>query len=131
VSTRLKRPAFWRHLALTLALVAFQGYLAYNVVSGQFGIENQKVMLAEIDELKGQSGALAADIEATSHRVQLFTSTRLDPDILTERARALLLMSQADDLVVMVDTATGKPISGSYDELAASQLTDEIEAGID
>jgi len=131
VSTRLKRPAFWRHLALTLALVAFQGYLAYNAVSGQFGVENQKVMLAEIGELKARSSALAADIEATHHRVQLFTSTRLDPDILTERARALLLMSQADDLLVMVDTATGKPISGSYDELAASQLTDEIEAGID
>ena len=131
MSTRLKRPSFWRHLALTLALVAFQGYLGYNVVSGQFGIESQKVMLGQIEELKARSAALGAEIDATMHRVELFNSSRLDPDILTERARALLSMSQPDDIIVMVDTTTGKPISGSYDELAASQLTDEIEVGID
>ena len=131
MSTRLKRPSFWRHLALTLVLIAFQGYLAYNVVSGQFGVENNKVMAGEIEELKARSGALAAEIEATSHRVALFNSTRLDPDILTERARALLSMSQADDVIVMVDAQTGKPLSGSYDALAASELTDEIEVGID
>ena len=131
MSTRLKRPSFWRHLALTVALVAFQGYLGYNVVSGQFGVENQKVMLADIGELKARSAALAAEIEATTHRVQLFNSSKLDPDILTERARALLSMSQADDILVMVDSRTGKPLSGSYDALAASKLTDEIEAGID
>jgi cell division protein FtsB len=131
MTTRLKRPAFWRHLALTLALVAFQAYLGYNVLGGQFGIESQKVMLGQIETLKAQSAALEAEIDATHHRVQLFNSSQLDPDILTERARALLSMSQADDVIIMVDTKTGKPISGSYDELAASQLSGEIEAGID
>lgn len=131
MSTRLKRPSFWRHLALTAVLIAFQAYLGYNVVSGQFGVESQKVMLGQIEELKARSGALAAEIDATNHRVQLFNSSKLDPDILTERARALLSMSQADDIIVMVDTTTGKPITGSYDPLAASQLTEEIEVGID
>jgi cell division protein FtsB len=130
MSTRLKRPSFWRHLAITAALIAFQGYLGYNVVSGQFGIESQKVMLVEIEELKARSGALAAVIEATHHRVQLFNAKSLDPDILTERARALLSMSQEDDILVMVGL-DGKPLGGSYDALAASQLTDEIEIGID
>ena len=77
MSTRLKRPSFWRHLALTLVLIAFQGYLAYNVVSGQFGVENNKVMAGEIEELKARSGALAAEIEATSHRVALFNQGRI------------------------------------------------------
>jgi cell division protein FtsB len=131
MSTRLKRPSFWRHLALTVALIAFQAYLGYNVVSGQFGIESQKVMLGQIEELKARSATLAAEVDATHHRVQLFNASRLDPDILTERARALLSMTQADDVLVMVDARTGKPLSGSYDELAASQLSGEIEAGID
>lgn len=131
LSTRLKRPAFWRHLLLTAVLIAFQGYLGYNVVSGQFGIESQKIMVVQIEELKAKSAALAADIEATQHRVALFNSSRLDPDILTERARALLSMGQADDLVVMIDLQTGKPITSSYDELAASQLSDIIEVGVD
>lgn len=131
MSTRLKRPAFWRHLLLTAVLIAFQAYLGYNVLGGQFGIESQKIMLVQIEDLKAKSSALAADIDATTHRVALFNSNRLDPDILTERARALLSMGQADDVIVMVDAKTGKPISGSYDELAASQLSDKIEVGID
>ena len=131
MSTRLKRPSFWRHLALTLVLIAFQGYLAYNVVSGQFGVESNKVMGGEIEELKARSGALAAEIEATSHRVALFNSTRLDPDILTERARALLSMAQADDIVIMTDIRTGKPIVGSSTSSTTDELTGIIEDGID
>jgi cell division protein FtsB len=129
--TRLKRPSFWRQLAVAASLVAFQGYLAFNVVSGQFGIESQKEMHAEIEELKAQSGALQAEIDAFSHRVALFDSARLDPDIVSERARALLSMAQPDDIIVMVDPATGKPISGSFDGLAETQLSGIIEDGVD
>ncbi len=69
--TRLKRPAFWRHVALALGLIAFQGYLGYSVVTGQFGIESQDVLEAEIDELGAKSGALQAEIELVpaSHRL--------------------------------------------------------------
>jgi cell division protein FtsB len=131
MSTRLKRPSFWRQLLLTAALLAIQGYLGYNVLSGQFGIESHKRMLAEIGELKAKSAALQAEIDDYRHRTALFTPQRLDPDIVSERARALLSMVQPDDLIVMVDTATGKPIRSSFDALAAEQLTDNIEDGID
>ncbi|RYD49006.1 MAG: hypothetical protein EOP60_14655 [Sphingomonadales bacterium] len=49
-------------------------------------------------------------------------SRRLDPDIITERARALLNMANADDIVVMVDPISGKPLSGSFQELSEDQL---------
>jgi cell division protein FtsB len=130
MSTRLKRPSFWRQLLLTGALVALQAYLGYNVLSGQFGIESQRRMTAEIGELKARSAALKAEIDAYRHRTALFTPQRLDPDIVTERARALLSMAQADDIIVMVDSA-GKPIHSSFDALAAEQLTGIIEDGID
>jgi cell division protein FtsB len=131
MSTRLKRPWFWRQLLLTAALIAIQGYLGYNVLSGQFGIESHKRMLAEIGELKAKSAALQAEIDDYRHRTALFTPQRLDPDIVSERARALLSMAQPDDLIVMVDVTTGKPIRSSFDALAAEQLTDIIEDGID
>jgi len=129
--TRLKRPSIWRQLAFTAALVALQGYLGYNVVSGQFGIESQKQMQGEISELKAKSAALQAEIDATKHRSALFTPQRLDPDIVSERARALLSMSQPDDLIVMVDPKTGKLVHSSFDQLAAEQLSTIIEDGID
>lgn len=129
--TRLKRPSFWRQLLFAGSLVAFQGYLGFNVVSGQFGIESQKQMRAEIEELKARSGALQAELDVYRQRVALFDPARLDPDIVSERARALLSMAQPDDIVVMVDPASGKPISGSSGELTETQSSDIIEDGID
>lgn len=131
MSTRLKRPSFWRQLALAGLLIAFQGYLGFNVLSGQFGIESHKQMQAEIGAQNARSAALQAEIDAYRHRVTLFTPQRLDPDIVSEQARALLSMSQPDDLIVMVDRRDGKPIHSSSDLLAADQLTDIIGDGID
>lgn len=125
--TRLKRPAFWRHVALALGLIAFQGYLGYSVVTGQFGIESQDALEIEIGELGAQSAALQAEIDSYRHRIELFQSTKLDPDLVTERARALLAMAQADDLLVMVDPTTGKPIVGSNTASTTDQLSSLIE----
>ncbi|HQZ13737.1 MAG TPA: septum formation initiator family protein [Devosia sp.] len=131
MSTRLKRPSFWRQLLFAGALLALQGYLGYSVVSGQFGIESQEQLHVEISELKAKSFALQAQIDSMRHRTSLFTPQTLDPDIVSERARALLSVSQADDRIIMVDVSTGKPIYSSFDESAASQLTGEIPADVD
>ena len=131
MSTRLKRPSFWRQLLLAAGLIAVQGYLGYNVLSGQFGIESQRRMQIEIGELSAKSAALAAEISDYRHRAALFTPQRLDPDIVSERARALLSMAQPDEVIVMIDAHSGKPIRSSFDALAAEQLTDIIEDGVD
>lgn len=126
--TRLKRPALWRPLAMTLALLGFQGYLGFSAIGGQFGMESHTQILLDIDQLKGQSAALQAEIDAYRHRATLMDTRRLDPDIVTERARALLNMANADDIIVMVEPSTGKPLSGKFQELAGDELTRLIEA---
>jgi cell division protein FtsB len=131
MSTRLRRPSIWRQLLITAALVAFQGYLGWNAIGGNFGIESQKMMKAEIVDLKVQSAALQAEIDAYRHKVDLFDPNKLDPDLLTERARALLSMAQIGDMVVMVDPRTGKPVYGSLPSSTEIQAMPEIEAGID
>src|ERR1700710_873815 len=109
MSTRLRRPSLWRQLAVTAALLAFQGYLGWSAINGNYGIEGRKLMLVDIVGLKVQSGALSAEIDAYRHKVSLFDPKKLDPDILTEKARALLSMAQIGDMVVMVDPVTGEP----------------------
>jgi len=131
MSTRLKRPPFWRHLGLSLVLIAFQTYLGYSFFTGQFGVESQDVLEKEIEELGATSAALTAEISSYRHRISLFKSTSLDPDLVSERARALLSMSEPDDYVVMVDPETGKPASGSGAASTINQLKTEIERGID
>ena len=126
--TRLKRPAFWRPLALTVTLLGFQGYLGYSAISGQFGIENRDDILADIEILEDRSAALQAEIDAYRHRVSLMNPRHLDPDIVTERARALLNMANADDILVMVNQDTGQPISGQFVELIDDELISIIQA---
>jgi cell division protein FtsB len=131
MSTRLRRPSIWRGLLVTAGLLAFQGYLGWSAVVGNFGIESQKVMKADIVDLKVQSAALQAEIDAYRHKIDLFNPHRLDPDILTERARALLSMAQIGDMVVMVDPETGKPVSGSIVTSTENEAMPKIEVGID
>lgn len=127
-TTRLKRPAIWRPLAMTVALLGFQGYLAFSAIGGQFGIENRAQILLDIDQLKARSAALQAEIDDYRHRSTLMDPRRLDPDIVTERARMLLNMANADDVLVMVDGSTGKPISSKFQELTTDELMSIIEA---
>lgn len=126
--TRLKRPPFWRPLALTVTLLAFQGYLGYSAISGQFGIESREGILADIEILQDRSSALQAEIDAFEHRVALMNPRHLDPDLITERARALLNMAHSDDILVMVHPENGKPISGQFVELIDDQLISIIQA---
>jgi cell division protein FtsB len=131
MSTRLRRPSVWRSLLIMAGLVAFQGYLGWSAIGGNFGIESQKLMKADIVDLKGQAAALQAEIDAYRHKVNLFDPSKLDPDILTERARALLSMAQVGDMVVMVDPLTGKPVVSSSPSSTEIGSMPEIEAGID
>ncbi len=126
--TRLKRPPIWRPLGLTVALLAFQGYLGYSAISGQFGIENREQIIADIQVLEDKSSALQAEIDAFRHRNSLMNPKHLDPDLVTERARALLNMAHADDILVMVNPENGKPVSSKFVELIDSELMSIIEA---
>ena len=131
MSTRLRRPSLWRQLIVTAALIAFQGYLGWSAINGNYGLEGRKQMLSDISDLKAKSALLSAEMESYRHKVSLFDSKALDPDILTEKARALLSMAEVGDMVVMVDPATGKPLGGLQAASTDLQSMPKIESGID
>jgi cell division protein FtsB len=113
-------------VAVTGALLGFLGYLGYSAMSGQFGIESREDILADITVLSARSASLKAEIESYRHKVSLFDPRRLDPDILDERARALLNMAHPDDIIIMVDPASDQPKFSLQPKLAADQLTEII-----
>ncbi|HHG90120.1 MAG TPA: hypothetical protein ENJ90_06550 [Devosia sp.] len=104
MSTRFKRSTIYRHFLIGAALVTFQAYLGYSAVNGQFGIENQRQMLEKIEALRAEQSSLQTQIDAYKLRIDLFNPTRLDPDLLSEKARALLSMAEPQDIVVPVST---------------------------
>ncbi len=98
--TRVKKPSLARRLMVTAALVGLQVYLGYSALGGQYGIENQRQMQVRLGELEVQEQALDAEIATFRKRISLLDPNKLDPDLLTERARALLGMSDQRDILV-------------------------------
>lgn len=103
--TRLKRPSLFKQLSVTVLLIGFQVYLGYSAISGQYGVEGRWRMQGEISVLKVESARLQAEIDAYKHRISLFDVKKLDPDILTERARELLSMAHKNDRIVLFPSA--------------------------
>ncbi|MCF6326697.1 MAG: septum formation initiator family protein [Devosiaceae bacterium] len=102
MTTRLKRPALFRHFFIGALLISFQVYLGYGAVNGRFGLESQGEMLAEIEDMQKETSVLQAQIDAYRHRISLFDPDRLDPDIINEKARELLSMADPDDIIVVL-----------------------------
>lgn len=98
--TRLKKPSVLKQLFLTVLLSSFLVYLGFSAIGGQFGIDSQKQMVADIEILGADKASLQAEIDSLQHRISLFDPKRLDPDILTERGRALLSMTHPDDIIL-------------------------------
>lgn len=104
MSTRLRKPAIFRHFLIGTLLIGFQAYLGYSAINGYFGIENQKQMLSDIEVLQAQKANLQTQIDTYRHNITLFDPVRLDPDIVSEKARVLLSMSHPDDIIIDLDT---------------------------
>jgi cell division protein FtsB len=100
-----------------LALYAFAalliGYFGVNAYSGNRGLKAK-------EDIDRQMAMLTADLDRLKHehaqwerRIALLKSDDLDPDMLDERARALLDYADPNDLTLMVQkpppTATPGP----------------------
>lgn len=101
MSTRLKKPSRFKRLSITLLLVSFQVYLGVSAVTGQFGITSQMDMTTDIAALDAQSTTLGEKIAALRHKISLYDPKKLDPDILTEQARAQLSLADPRDVLII------------------------------
>lgn len=88
---------------MTVVLSGFLAYLGANAVGGQYGLIGQEEMRNDVAELEAKKATLAAEIDALAHRMSLIAPIALDPDLLTERAHALLSMARPDDIVLLPD----------------------------
>ncbi len=100
--TRQKRPSIIKQLALSVLMAGFLVYMGFSAISGKYGIQSKQKILEQIEILKGESTTLQAEIERYRQRIALFDPKKLDPDILSERARSLLSMVHEDDRLVII-----------------------------
>jgi cell division protein FtsB len=87
-------------LHLTAAIVI--GYFGIHAYTGDRGLKARKDLDQHIAELTAELATTKAEREGWLRRVELLRSGRLDPDLLEERARALLNYVDRRDLVIIV-----------------------------
>src|ERR1700710_864328 len=87
---RHRRRLILTALALYTLAALFIGYFGVHAYTGNHGLRAQQDLEAQIAKLNGELASARAERGAWEHRVSLLRSDRLDPDLLDERARALL-----------------------------------------
>jgi cell division protein FtsB len=95
-----------RSVLNTLALYTIAGlvigYFGVNAYTGSRGLKAKQDLDQQIAQLNGELAALKTERVAWERRVSLLATASLDPDMLDERARALLNYSDPRELTFRV-----------------------------
>jgi cell division protein FtsB len=99
-----RRRAILTAIALYSLAAMFIGYFGVHAFTGNHGLRAQQRIEVEIVRLDGELLRLKRDRANWEHRVSLLQSERLDPDMLDERARALLDYADPRDATLLPKT---------------------------
>ncbi|HVZ54667.1 MAG TPA: septum formation initiator family protein [Pseudolabrys sp.] len=97
-----RRRAILTALGLYIFAALFIGYFAMNAFSGNHGLRAQADLDQQMTSLNGELARLKGERAMWERRVALLRSDRIDPDMLDERARALLGLVDARDLTLLL-----------------------------
>jgi cell division protein FtsB len=98
--TRRRLRSVLTALGLYLAAALLVGYFGVNAFTGDYGLNARQNIDQQIAKLSGELAAVKAERALWERRVALLKSESLDPDLLDERARALLDYVDTPDLVL-------------------------------
>jgi cell division protein FtsB len=94
--------SFFTALCLYLITALLIGYFGVNAFTGSRGIRARQDLDQQIAELNRELAEVKAERVLWQRRVSLLRPDRLDPDMLDERARALLNFVDPRELTFLV-----------------------------
>ena len=100
--TRTRLRAILSALGLYVMAALLIGYFGVNAFSGNHGIKAKQDIDQQITSLSAELTHLQVERGQWERRIALLKSNRIDPDMLDERARALLDYTHPNDLTLMV-----------------------------
>jgi cell division protein FtsB len=77
------------------------GYFGYHLQTGDHGLEARAVLQQRKEVLEGELAGLREVKQRLERDVALLRPDSLDPDMLDERARAILNLAHPDDLIML------------------------------
>ncbi len=90
-----------RSLIFPLLACGAGGYFAYHLEIGEHGLKSRAELERRKEVLQGELAGLEEVKTRLERDVALLRPESLDPDMLDERARAILNLAHPDDLVIM------------------------------
>lgn len=96
-----------RHAVGPVCGALLLGYFVYHAVQGERGL----LAWRQVDQQIAVAEATLAEVQVVhnrlAHKVSLLEPTSIDPDMLEERARIMLNLVHADELVILAAPAKG------------------------
>ncbi len=101
--THRRRRTFLTVLGLYAFAALFIGYFAANAFTGNHGLRAQQDLEQQLTAMRGDLMHLKAERALWERRVALLRADRIDPDMLDERARALIGYADPRDLTLLLN----------------------------
>ena len=89
-------------IGLYIFAAAFIGYFAVNAFTGNHGLRAQQGLDQQLALMQSEIKAVKAERATWERRVALLRADKIDPDMLDERARALLGYGDPRDLTLLL-----------------------------
>lgn len=101
VSNR-RRHAILTVIGLYIFAALFIGYFAVNAFTGNHGLRAQQDLDQQLAIMQSELKTIKAERAVWERRVALLRSDKIDPDMLDERARALIGHVDPRDLILLL-----------------------------
>src|ERR1041385_7252550 len=89
-------------LGLYTFAALFIGYFGVNAFTGAHGLRAQADLDKQLAKMEGELSQLKAERAVWERRVALLRADKIDPDMLDERARALLGYADPRDVILLL-----------------------------
>ena len=90
-----------RDVAGPVLMVAVAGYFGYHAVEGDRGLIAWWQVTQQLKNATATFDRVHGEREALEHRVSLLGNDKLDPDLLDERAHAMLNLARPDEVMIL------------------------------
>ena len=105
MSTRQRKQSKLKPLLLPVCCLFVLGYFAYHAVEGSYGLFALGKLQDRVASLQTELDAVRAERARLEQHVALMRPESLDKDMIDERAREALNMTDAKDIVIFLDPA--------------------------